>query len=1614
MGLNGVNLKVFLVVLMAVYATAVVVTIIDDFTPNTLPLSVSNVATTDTTTKIRSSNGNATLGTERDQTLTILPGTSNKVISSSVVAGSWSNAFLQDTTGWSIMQYDGFDNSSAVTLNPGISNIPGTGLDLTFSTSAYAFYFLVTADLAAYYQINIYGANSGEVSTYAFIYDPLEYVDPIDEIVIPFADFTGTATFTNVHAIELILNVTDGTVKNPVDTAILLFGIFGYQVTGTVFYDCNSNSNFDGSEVGISGVTVTLFNSANAVVRTTTTAADGTFAFLGLVNDTYRACVTNPGNGATATIPTGTGGCYNNLVLQNANDATGLLYGFTISSAITAPGNVNLTCGDCTTTTCLGDATAVGCGGNPTVSHTDVTTGTCPQVITRTFTAPGATSVQQIIRVSDNSPPTIDTPATAANVVCSNKTPSISTWNSTHAGAIASDTCSSVIWSSNYTGAAAPNCGTIFVQFTASDACANQVSFVSTYTVTDTVPPTFSRLPTASSAPCDISGNTDQAAYNAWLSNRAGATAIDDCAASSALIWSNTSPGVIGQGCNVIQPVTFNVNDGCGNIQSASSTFTVFDTRSPFITVAAAPQSVSCSGDVNSTFSIWLSTRGGAQATDNCATSGTLIWTNNFSSSTPSGCNSATTVIFTVTDRCGNSNTTSAGFTVTSSTGPVLSRPASPLSVDCGAANSSAIIQAWLNTNGGAIASDNCTAVDWTNNFSGAGTCQGAPVTFTACNRCTPAICVNTTTTATINDNSAPVFVKPPASPIVSCDAFAVQQFNTWLSTAGAATVTDNCSPPQSIILSNNWPVGQTLTSGCNNAATVSFFATDACGNVSPAQIATFKVVDNNPPSITPASDIEFDCDDSNINSFNSWLNINGGATASDICSNVTWTNNATKPFQKGCDSTQIVTFTASDSCGLSQSTTAAFHVFDNDPPRLITPASDLNTTCSSTVQAQVTAWLNNNGGAVAVDDCTPVSWTHNYDGLTGGCTLSAHVTFLVHDQCGFTTPTTATFAVVDNIAPVISTPAKSVTVNCDSNTESALETFLNGHAGAVATDACQPSEALTWTNNFGSAPTQCGSIVVTFSVTDGCGRSAQTTATFAVSDRSAPVIDPQAQSVSVECDGYGNTEQYNQWVKNNGGAAANDQCAINVKWTNTALPTGPFGCGSTAASFIVTDGCNNTAATSASFTVVDTVSPVIFPEAQDAIVQCDGAGNSQDLFLWLNSHGGAAATDVCTGIVVNWSYEIVGFSSDDFSCTNFTTYTFTAFDLCGNSATTTATFGITDDGPPAIEVLPSDLTIECGVSNTAQINAWLANAGGFVADDLCSEVVYANNFEQQSNPGFGCFVLPVTFFASDACGHTVQADANLVLQDSKAPTFVNFPANITLPCDADTSPETTGLPAVSDACFSNLNSQVTYNDTTNDLPPNPNTPLCPGDHIIYRTFYVTDPCGNSAQQTQIITVEIARASGPCDASGCLCDNECCPEPTASDCLPTDCLPQNCAASYCEVVPCSCGFNKRDLSKFAIEFPNSPIPQCEPIYIFVHDDSDDDAEDNSVSVVNKPLNFVMSERPFSPEEIEKMKNEKKALNHQKTIQQQKQEVQVNTEEVKQAEGSVFHAIFNLF
>ena len=253
----------------------------------------------------------------------------------------------------------------------------------------------------------------------------------------------------------------------------------------------------------------------------------------------------------------------------------------------------------------------------------------------------------------------------------------------------------------------------------------------------------------------------------------------------------------------------------------------------------------------------------------------------------------------------------------------------------------------------------------------------------------------------TVHDVTIPVLADVPVDATVNCES---------IPPVGSPSASDNCDTAPIVHY-----LGEVSTKGSdpllpsfyNYTLTRTWDATDASDNHSLVGTQVITVHDVSSPTITPASSSTVECDGSgNTAQLNAWLNNHGGATATDNCSDVSWSNNFTA-LSDGCGASGsvLVKFTVTDVSGNESSASATFTIMDTTDPSITTPASNLN---PPHLSGNVATWLTNHGGAVATDVCGNVTWTHNFPGFDICSTDPFPVTFTATDACGNISTTTA------------------------------------------------------------------------------------------------------------------------------------------------------------------------------------------------------------------------------------------------------------------------------------------------------------------------------------------------------------------------------------------------------------------------------------------------------------------------------------------------------------------------------------------------------------------------------------------------------------------------------
>ncbi|MFH4966484.1 PKD domain-containing protein, partial [Gaetbulibacter sp. M235] len=635
----------------------------------------------------------------------------------------------------------------------------------------------------------------------------------------------------------------------------------------------------------------------------------------------------------------------------------------------------------------------------------------------------------------------------------------------------------------------------------------------------------------------------------------------------------------------------------------------------------------------------------------------------------------------------------------------------------------------------------------------------------------------------------------------------------------------------------------------------VSLTVTDPDG-IAPCNVVTVYenvVITDNAPTITPPSPSNIEgCDISDAPAAKTTvadLEAIGFSISDDATGDSDLNVSSSDVVSGTCPIVITRTYTITDDCGNSSEANQIINIDDTTKPTINTQATSETVECDGSGNTvALNAWLASNGGAAASDNCSSVIWSNNFTALSDlcGATGAATVTFRATDACGNYSETTATFTIEDKTPPTIDVVATNSTVECDgSGNTTELNAWLNSHGGAAASDSCG---GVTWSNNFTALSDLCGTTgaaTVTFKATDACGNYSETTATFTIKDTIAPTISNVAADQTVQCDGSGNTTQYQSWLNTHAGAVANDNCS-NVTWSYNIINV-INDCGSTSRTlvdFIATDDCGNKNSSTALFTIVDFTPPTISTEAADSTVECDGAGNTTQLNAWLAANGGAVATDNCGG--VTWSNNFTALS-DLCGNTGSATVTFRATDACDNYKETTATFTIVDNTDPLfVEALPGDVTVECDAVPTAPT---------LKATDNCGTASVDFNEERTDGSCPSNYSLKRTWTATDECGRTTTHVQTITVQDTIDPVLSSVPADDFIEaCSvaagladySETAVDITGQEAtygfsVVEAC----NFTVTYQDVT--------VSSCPW--TVTRTFTAIDACGNSDTKNQTITI---------------------------------------------------------------------------------------------------------------------------------------------------------------
>ncbi|PHN06869.1 hypothetical protein, partial [Flavilitoribacter nigricans] len=1182
--------------------------------------------------------------------------------------------------------------------------------------------------------------------------------------------------------------------------------------------------------------------------------------------------------------------------LNQGTDTQTITIGDTTDPVVTAPGDDTIEACDVATGLADYSETPIDITGqeaaygvtvtedcNYTLTYVDTQTGTCPVVITRTFTAIDECLNQgtdtQTITIGDTTDPVVTAPGDDTIEACDvatgladySETPVDITGQEAAYGVTVTEDCNYTL---TYVDTQTGTCPVVITRtFTAIDECLNQGTDTQTITIDDTTNPVVTApgddtieacdvatgLADYSETPVDITGQ--EAAY--------GVTVTEDC--NYTLTYVDTQTGT----CPVVITRTFTAIDECLNQGTDTQTITIGDTTDPVVTAPGDDTIEAC--DVATGLADYSETPvdiTGQEATYGVTVTEDCNYTLTYVDTQTGTCPVVITRTFTAIDECLNQGTDTQTITIGDTTDPVVTAPGDDTIEACDVATGLAdYSETPVDITGqeaayGVTVAEDCnytlTYVD-----TQTGTCPVVITrTFTAIDECLNQ--GTDTQTITIGDTTDPVVTAPGDDTIEACDvATGLADYSetpvdiTGQEAAYGVTVTEDCNYTLTYVDSQ--------TGTCPVVITRTFTAIDECLNQG-TDTQTITIGDTTDPVVTaPGDDTIEACDVATglADYSETPVDITGqeaayGVTVTEDC-NYTLTYVDTQTGT--CPVVITRTFTAIDEC-LNQGTdTQTITIGDTTDPVVTAPGDDTIEACDvatgladySEIPVDITG-QEAAYGVTVTEDC---NYTLTYvDTQTGTCPVVITRTFTAIDECLNEGIDTQTITIGDTTDPVVTAPGDDTIEACDVATGLAdySETPVD-ITGQEAAYGVTVTEDCNYTLTYVDTQTGTCPVVITrtFTAIDECLNEGIDTQTITIGDTTDPVVTAPGDDTIEACDVATGLADYSETpVDITGqeaayGVTVTEDCNYTLTYVDTQTGTCPVVITRT---FTAIDECLNQGTDTQTITIGDTTDPVVTAPGDDTIEACDVATGLAD---YSETPVDITGQEAAYGVTVteDCNYTLTYVDTQTGTCPVVITRTFTAIDECLNQGTDTQTITIGDTTDPVVTA-PGDDTIEaCDVATgladysetPVDITGQEAAYGVTVTEDCNYTLTYVD-----TQTGTCPVVITRTFTAIDECLNQGTDTQTITIGDTTDPV-VTAPGDDTIEaCDvatgladySETPVDITGQEATYGVTVTeDCNYTLTYVDTQ--------TGTCPV--VITRTFTAIDECLNQGTDTQTITI---------------------------------------------------------------------------------------------------------------------------------------------------------------
>jgi hypothetical protein len=846
--------------------------------------------------------------------------------------------------------------------------------------------------------------------------------------------------------------------------------------------------------------------------------------------------------------------------------------------------------------------------------------------------------------------------------------------------------------------------------WTATDACGNTTSLSQTTTFEDTTDPVLVGLPTGGTANCGAIPEGEDF----------DVTATDNCVNAITVTSTYSDQG---SGCNIVRTITWTATDACGNSSTASRTFTSQDTSAPVLAGMPNDATVACGAlPAGDDFAVF--------ANDNCDPAVSITYTE---SDQNVGCNVARTITWTATDACGNTSSASRTFTSNDDVAPQLIGVPQNATMQCGQPVPNAVVSVIDNCDAEPVVAMSAQTIPAECGYS-------LVRTWTATDACGNTTSLSQTTT--FIDNIPPQLHGMPESGTTACMSLPLGDDYT-------ITASDECDQNIEVVVTQN-----DSGSGCNVIRTITWTATDACGNTTSAS-RTFQAQDQTPPQFTYLPE------GGAVSCGSMPTGAEGGATAQDDCDQSVNITTSVVDESEGCHVVRTITWTATDDCGNMVSATRTFTSYDNESPILIGVPEDITVSCGSPVPNAVVEAIDN------CDNNLPIALSATT--IDVPCGYAMLRTWTVTDNCGNTTTATQTTTFADNIPPVLHNLPDQANISCGSMPEP--ESFM-----VTATDNCDQDVSVEFAITYGDNNCTDG-MTITWTATDDCGNTTMATRTFGMTDQIAPVLHGNFEELVYECDDL--IPETNAWATDN----CDNDVEIQVEEVSEIVECMII----TTRTITATDDCGNMATATQTLYIVDESAPVFAFIPQNMTVESGNIPGAPEIVV----------TDNCDGQVnVTFSESIMGSG-----CPYLIKRVWTASDACGNTNEIAQIITVTDQTPPVFADFNPNVQVECG-----QLNEYLPIATDNSGAQPTVTLVSVTNIPDECGQ-----LVQRVYNATDACGNTSTATQLIEVVDNTPPLLHNIPNELFIQCGQAIPEIPTDIVAM-DECSPNV--QITFSQS--------------------------------------------------------------------------------------------------------------------------------------------------------------------------------------------------------